>query len=462
MTEANTLFLRLEGPLQAWGDTSKFVIRRTMDAPTKSGVLGLLCCAMGLSRQAARERLPELNGLAMGVRIDRPGTRWWDYHTVGAGIGILRADGKEIKRTASTGKIETLITRREYLADASFLVVLKGDAKLIHDIAAAIASPKWPVFLGRKSCPPSVPVLARPREGESWTNPAGHDGLNAALSAMPWRPRCRHDATPQDDTRTTLDPEFLAPYKPGDFPEQRHLADQKKHEVGHDALKQVHSPRNEEAGFLFRIDPLPNGRAVILVLSALEPDWEYAFHNAEYLLAAPPQRPRPLRVSIKPGERFGFRLVANPTKKILTIPKKRWDSMSQEERDKKITRHGKRVPVPSSREIDEWRAAHPGEDPRTFVHEKLIQWLSKWRPMQDGKPADSAGFAIDPKFTLVQPGYVYINKEGKGQGKRLRSARYDGTLTVTDPDAFRQTLICGIGPAKAFGFGLLSLARASQ
>ena len=54
----NTLFLRLEGPLQAWGDNSKFVIRRCMDAPTKSGVLGLICCAMGLSRQAARDKLP--------------------------------------------------------------------------------------------------------------------------------------------------------------------------------------------------------------------------------------------------------------------------------------------------------------------------------------------------------------------------------------------------------------------
>jgi CRISPR system Cascade subunit CasD len=199
MTEANTLFLRLEGPLQAWGDTSKFVIRRTMDAPTKSGVLGLLCCAMGLSRQAARERLPELNGLAMGVRIDRHGTRWWDYHTVGAGIGMTTAGGG-----LKTGAQGTLITRREYLADASFLVVLQGDAKLIHDIAAAIASPKWPVFLGRKSCPPSVPVLARPRESESWTNPAGHDGLNAALGAIPWRPRYKADATPQNGTVEAL------------------------------------------------------------------------------------------------------------------------------------------------------------------------------------------------------------------------------------------------------------------
>jgi len=199
MTEANTLFLRLEGPLQAWGDTSKFVIRRTMDAPTKSGVLGLVCCAMGLSRQTARERLPELNGLALGVRIDRQGTRWWDYHTVGAGIGMTTAGGG-----LKTGAKGTLITRREYLADASFLVALQGDAKLIHDIAAAIASPKWPIFLGRKSCPPSVPVLAKPREGESWTNPTCHDGLKAALDAIPWRPRYKADATLQNGTVETL------------------------------------------------------------------------------------------------------------------------------------------------------------------------------------------------------------------------------------------------------------------
>lgn len=199
MNQANTLFLRLEGPLQAWGDTSKFVIRRTMDAPTKSGTLGLLCCAMGLSRKAARERLPELNSLAMGVRIDRPGMRWWDYHTVGAGIGMTTAGGG-----LKTGAQGTLITRREYLADASFLVALQGDAKLIHEIAAVIASPKWPVFLGRKSCPPSVPVLVKPSVGEPWANPAGYDSLNAALGAIPWRPRYEAEATPHNGTVEAL------------------------------------------------------------------------------------------------------------------------------------------------------------------------------------------------------------------------------------------------------------------
>lgn len=199
MTEANTLFLRLEGPLQAWGDTSKFVIRRSMDAPTKSGVLGLLCCAMGLSRQEAWKRLPELNALAMGVRIDRPGTRWWDYHTVGAGIGMTTAGGG-----LKTGAQGTLITRREYLADASFLVAFQGGAKLILDIVAALGSPKWPVFLGRKSCPPSLPVFANPGKGESWTNPAFHDSLDDALGAIPWRPRYKDDATPRNGKVETL------------------------------------------------------------------------------------------------------------------------------------------------------------------------------------------------------------------------------------------------------------------
>jgi len=193
----NTLFLRLEGPLQSWGDTSKFVIRRSMEAPTKSGVLGLLCCAMGLSRRAAREKLPELNTLAMGVRIDRPGTRWWDYHTVGAGTGMTTAGGG-----IKTGAQGTLITRREYLADASFLVALQGEPALIEKLAAALRSPIWSLYLGRKSCPPSAPVFTQPRKDrdEQWANPMTVEGdLRAALQAVPWYPRYKHDA-PRDSS----------------------------------------------------------------------------------------------------------------------------------------------------------------------------------------------------------------------------------------------------------------------
>jgi CRISPR system Cascade subunit CasD len=191
VSDTNTVFLRLEGPLQSWGDTSKFVIRRSMEAPTKSGVLGMICCAMGLSREAARERLPQLNTLAMGARIDRRGMRWWDYHTVGAGIGMTTAAGG-----FKSGAKGTLITRREYLADASFLVALQGEPAIIAAVTHALARPVWPMYLGRKSCPPSVPVLARPREGESWRNPASFASLAEALAAPPWLPRLESDAEP--------------------------------------------------------------------------------------------------------------------------------------------------------------------------------------------------------------------------------------------------------------------------
>jgi len=184
----NTLFLRLEGPLQAWGDNSKFVIRRTMEAPTKSGLIGLTCCAMGLSRQAARRHLAEMNELRMGVRIDRPGTRWWDYHTVGAKVGILNAAGV-IKITQTTREKETLVSRREYLCDASFLAALQGQADLIRRVKDALGNPKWPLFLGRKSCPPSRPILA----GETQCG-----DLLTALQYQPWQPRYETDEPPRE------------------------------------------------------------------------------------------------------------------------------------------------------------------------------------------------------------------------------------------------------------------------
>ncbi|SPD75245.1 putative CRISPR-associated protein, Cse3 family [uncultured Desulfobacterium sp.] len=217
------------------------------------------------------------------------------------------------------------------------------------------------------------------------------------------------------DPRKKSDPEFLAPYKPEDFPEQRHLADQKKHEVGHDALKQVHSPRNDKAGFLLRIDPLPNGRAVIIVQSSIEPDWGYAFRNANYLLAAPPEV-KPFEPRFSKGQCLRFRLAANPTRRL-----------SKHSPDAKEESIGKRVPVPT---------------------DQLIDWLAR--------RAESAGFFVERDATTIQTGYIYMNKNGKGQ--RLRSVLFDGLLRVTDTNAFLETLVRGIGAGKAFGFGLLSVA----
>lgn len=182
-----TLLLRCEGPLQAWGDQqSKFVIRRTAEAPTKSGIFGILCAALGVSRvEAAKRWLAELGALRMGVRIDRPGVRWWDYHTVGARMRLRTAEGKS--------KTGALLSRREYLCDASFLVALQGDPELIARIRAALAVPKWPPFLGRKCCPPSRPILDK-ADGAGRT----FESLEAALWSVAWQPRYREERRPRD------------------------------------------------------------------------------------------------------------------------------------------------------------------------------------------------------------------------------------------------------------------------
>ena len=110
----------------------------------------------------------------MGVRIDEPGIRWWDYHTVGAEVQMRIAEGPT--RT----KPGAMLTRREYLCDASFLVALSGEAGFIEELCAALRNPKWTLYLGRKSCPPSRPVV---RTGQA----------SSLTSAPRWR-RCRGGA----------------------------------------------------------------------------------------------------------------------------------------------------------------------------------------------------------------------------------------------------------------------------
>lgn len=203
------------------------------------------------------------------------------------------------------------------------------------------------------------------------------------------------------DPRRCDDPDFLKPYAPDDF-----------------AQKQVHVTRRTDSGFLFRVDPQPSGRVVILVQSATEPDWGYAFHNAGHLLAAPPET-KTVEPRFEPGQHLRFRLLANPTKR---LRKDSSDSPGQPVDEKWV---GKRVAVKS---------------------DGLENWLTR--------RAQRAGFHVR-QLSGIHPGCVYVNK---GEPLRYRSALYEGILEITDPGPFGNTLIHGIGPAKAFGFGLLSLA----
>lgn len=160
-----TLLLRLAGPMQSWGTTSRFDERDSQLEPSKSGVLGLVCAALGRDRA---EPVDDLACLKMGVRVDREGLLMRDYQTA---TGVVTAAGK-------VDMDRTVISPRYYLADAAFLVGLEGDDRgLLQRIHAALAAPVWPLALGRKSFPPGEPV---------WLEGALCDeGLREALFAWP-------------------------------------------------------------------------------------------------------------------------------------------------------------------------------------------------------------------------------------------------------------------------------------
>lgn len=150
-----TLLLRLSGPMQSWGTRSRFRDRDTEVEPSKSGVVGLLCAALGRPREAA---LDDLAALRMGVRVVRAGLARVDFQTAGGSRDEKRAG---VARAENPGG-EVGLSNRAYLADAIFLVGLEGatpaQESLLQSLDAALAAPIWPLFLGRKSYVPDMPI----------------------------------------------------------------------------------------------------------------------------------------------------------------------------------------------------------------------------------------------------------------------------------------------------------------
>ncbi|MGQ7750790.1 type I-E CRISPR-associated protein Cas5/CasD [Streptomyces sp. WC2508] len=159
----SVLLMRLAGPLQSWGSAARFVRRTTENAPTKSGVLGLLAAAQGLRRDAD---LSDLAALEFGVRIDQPGTRLRDFQTA---------------HHSDTLKAMPL-SERFYLADAVFVAGVSGEAALVQRLYEALLEPVFLPYLGRRSCPPAEPITI----GEPLDK-----GLEQALREAEWEASAR-------------------------------------------------------------------------------------------------------------------------------------------------------------------------------------------------------------------------------------------------------------------------------
>jgi len=162
------VLLWLEGPLQAWGHDSRFGRRDTLAFPTKSGVLGLVCCALGAGGRQ-RTLLAEFADLDMQleayVRVNNNGEPvareplLRDFHMVGSGYdekdpwqSLLIPKTSEGKKAVGGG---SKLTHRYYLQDMAYGVALQIPRGRVQEISEYLRNPVWDLYLGRKTCVPT-------------------------------------------------------------------------------------------------------------------------------------------------------------------------------------------------------------------------------------------------------------------------------------------------------------------
>lgn len=169
---AKYILLWLESTLQSWGADSKFGRRDTLPFPTKSGVLGLLCCALGAGGEQ-KELLTRMAPLSQTVvsytrvkqdskrkkiKVDRE-SLLRDFHMVGAGYDLNdQWENLLIPKTSDGGKpvgAGTKLTYRYYLQDSRFSVVLEVHKREAEKFTEALKNPVWDLYLGRKNCVPT-------------------------------------------------------------------------------------------------------------------------------------------------------------------------------------------------------------------------------------------------------------------------------------------------------------------
>lgn len=162
---SKTLLLWFEAPLQSWGYNSKFFIRDTLDFPTKSSVLGILFCAMGLKGEQsdALSKFANLKQTVYSFKFYKNNKTLntpilVDYQVIGNGYNknnpwektfIPKATGNQDSSTASK------IIHKKYIQDGKFAVLMEIPDDMVDLISKSLKSPMYPIYLGRKNCIPT-------------------------------------------------------------------------------------------------------------------------------------------------------------------------------------------------------------------------------------------------------------------------------------------------------------------
>ncbi|MFE7409359.1 type I-E CRISPR-associated protein Cas6/Cse3/CasE [Streptomyces laurentii] len=212
---------------------------------------------------------------------------------------------------------------------------------------------------------------------------------------------------------------------------------------------------------LWRLESNTPHRADVLVLTENRPSWAHLVDDAGWPGAdggAPLIADyTPLLDRIGRGREFGFRLTANPVQNVTrpTRPSEQQSARLKEAADGGSRPRGSRVAHRTVAQQLEWLLK------RCQRHGFAIPDASATPPaagLRDGERAGEHELSAGPAVSIVSRDILRFRKHDRGPHVTLSTATFEGRLRVTDPDALRATLLGGIGPAKGYGQGLLTLA----
>lgn len=159
---AEYLVFTLEARLASFGDLAGHERRGSDTWPGRSALIGLLGAALGTRRDdvAGQEAL---RGLSFAVAAYDTGTPLRDYHTVQTVHQKVKRPTTRAAALAEARRrdaLNTMITLRDYRSGVLYAVAAWGGPVPLERLKAALERPHFTLWLGRKSCPLSAPVMA--------------------------------------------------------------------------------------------------------------------------------------------------------------------------------------------------------------------------------------------------------------------------------------------------------------
>lgn len=201
------LVFQLAGPLASWGGTTGGTARSTLNYPTRSAILGYLGACLGIERADSARQAELVEEFRVAVRRDREGSFLVDYHTVETPERDSRVRWRtrahELERSRAT---HTLVSQREYWSDVEYTVAVwaeRAEVARLGSLREAMLQPRFAPWLGRKSCPLSLPAFPQIVDAATLHEAfAKYDGTRPRLRlAGTTRGAIQHDPHPASGLR---------------------------------------------------------------------------------------------------------------------------------------------------------------------------------------------------------------------------------------------------------------------